>query len=260
MLKLALTPKWIAALIGCIALGIIFALLAQWQASRSFLPSAPSSYSKIVYKDINEVSKVTKPFGFQELDSKTKVLTEVVARVKLNPEQSVLIANRFQPDQRKGFWVVVPAETEMGRLFIAVSFVPETGDPQQVLADTKQIRSTNFFAPFAGRYLPSEAPVQIAADGSYESMSVAQLINSVETTGTSYPGFLALTNPSIFSKVDGAEVPKIDLAKSDSGLNWLTTFYALEWTFFALFALFMWWRLLADAFRKQQQELLDSQK
>jgi len=260
MLRLALTPKWITALLGCIALGVVFAMLAQWQPSRSFIPAPASNYSKIIYRDIDEIAQPNKPFMFQELDSKTKVLTEVVARVRLNPEQAVLVNDRFQPDGTKGSWIVIPANTAAARLFIAVSFIPETEDAQLVLSETKKLDSTENFSTAAGRYLPSEAPLQQLKNGSFDSLSVAQLVNIVETTGPSYSGFLALTGPSQFSKPVGAEIPKIDLAKSDSGLNWLTTFYALEWAFFALFALFMWWRLLADAFRKQQRELLDIQK
>jgi hypothetical protein len=48
----------------------------------------------------------------------------------------------------------------------------------------------------------------------------------------------------------------IGLAKSESEVNWLSAFYAIEWTIFAGFAVFMWWRLLADAYKKQQAALL----
>ena len=260
MLRLALTPRWITALLGCIALGVIFAMLAQWQASRSFIPSTPGSYSKIVYRSIDQVVQPNQPYTFQELEPKTRVLTEVVAKVKLNPEQAVLIGNRLQPDGTKGSWIVVPADTTTARLFIAVSFIPETEDAQDVLTETKQIATTKKFIKLFGRYLPSEAPLQQVQKDSFDSLSVAQLVNIVATKGTAYTGFLALTGQSQFSQLAGVEIPKIDLAKGDSGLNWLTTFYALEWTFFAVFALFIWWRLLADAFRKQQLEILGSQK
>lgn len=33
-------------------------------------------------------------------------------------------------------------------------------------------------------------------------------------------------------------------------MNWLNVFYALEWVVFAGFAVFLWWRLLADAHRR----------
>jgi hypothetical protein len=46
------------------------------------------------------------------------------------------------------------------------------------------------------------------------------------------------------------------MPQSDSQVNWLSAFYAIEWTVFAGFAVFMWWRLLADAYKKQQAALL----
>jgi len=258
MLRLALTPKWIAALIGCIALGVVFALLAQWQASRSYVPTPPTKYSKIVFEDLNQQNEPGLPFNFQEVDSKTKVLTEVEAKVKFNTSKAVLVNKRLQSNADSGVWIVVPAETAQGRLMVAVGF-SSVSNADQVLQAVKSAKVSEVQL-VRGRYLPSEAPLQMLSNGSLDSMSVAQLINLSPGNAKTYAGFLALTNPSIFSDVPNLEVLKIDLAKTDSGLNWLTTFYALEWTFFALFALFMWWRLLADAFKKEQQEMLSASK
>lgn len=258
MLKLALTPKWIAALVGCILLGIVFAFLAQWQVSRSVLPGSIDKYNKIEYVSLTEVADPGKPFTFIELDDKRGVLKETLVFVKAEPSKAFLVQDRFQTDGRAGSWLVVPALTTEGKLFMAVGFISAARDQTKALAEIQALPSSANYVALRGRYLPSEAPQKF--DSGYHSLSIAQLINDVQF-GTKlqpvYTGFLALTEGSKYSQVEHVEPLTIDPTKFDSGLNWLSVFYALEWAFFALFAVFMWWRLLADAYRKQQEALLE---
>lgn len=44
--------------------------------------------------------------------------------------------------------------------------------------------------------------------------------------------------------------PPIDKAT----LNWLNVFYAVEWVVFAGFAIFLWFRLVRDAFEREVEE------
>ena len=37
-------------------------------------------------------------------------------------------------------------------------------------------------------------------------------------------------------------------------LNWLNSFYALEWALFAGFAVFLWYRLVRDAWEREVEE------
>ena len=257
MLKLALTPKWIMALIGSILMGLVFAALAQWQISRSILPTSSETYSKIVYQNLDQAVQPNQPFTFQELDAKTKVLTELTVRAVQHPEEAVLVNNRIQVDGTKGSWVVVPVDTPKARLFVAVAFVPETMNQTEALNKVRSIPVQTFSSPLIGRYLPSEAPLQSSETG-FDSLSVAQLLNQGGEVQLAYSGFLAITRPNIYVSQTGLEQITIGLAKSDTGLNWLSVFYALEWIFFALFGLFMWWRLLADSYKKLQLELAES--
>jgi hypothetical protein len=113
--------------------------------------------------------------------------------------------------------------------------------------------------PFEGRLLPSEAPVQALDEDVYGTLSVPQQINKISDEAkdsATYTGFLALTDQSALSEVEGVERLTIGIAKGDGEVNWLSAFYAIEWTVFAGFAVFMWWRLLADAYKKQQAALL----
>ncbi|MBU6144232.1 MAG: hypothetical protein KGQ56_02040 [Acidobacteria bacterium] len=263
MLKLALTTKWIVALFLCLLMAAVFALLAQWQIARSILPNSGSNYySKVAYLPLEEVSQPGEPFIFQETTKQGKhvVLNNVIVRAKLFPQDAVLVNKRVQLDGTQGSWIVVPATTENGRLFIAVGFVEDPAIALQVLDEVRQLPNSLTFKPMDGRYLPTEAPLQQINASTFESMSIAQLVNYVnweKASDSVYPGFLALTKVNTFTSLKSVEPLTIGLAKTDSGVNWLSLFYALEWTAFALFAIFMWWRLLADAYRKQQEALLE---
>lgn len=263
MLKLALTTKWIVALILCLGMAAAFAALAQWQIARTILPNSGSDYyTDISYLPLEEVSTPGEPYTFEEVTKKGKevILNTVIARVKLLPEQAVLVNNRIQLDGTQGSWLVVPATSEQGRVFVAVGFIEDSQIAQEVLAEVHLMPTSLSYKPLDGRYLPSEAPLERSAEGSFDSLSVPQLVNLVnwgQSTEPVYAGFIAQTKANQFTGLKTVEPIEIGLAKSDATINWLSLFYALEWIAFALFAVFMWWRLLADAYKKQQQALLD---
>ncbi|MEY4417645.1 MAG: hypothetical protein RIQ88_83 [Actinomycetota bacterium] len=257
MLKLALTPKWLAALVACLALGAVFASLAQWQISRSIIPQTANDYSSISYQDLDAINPVGKPNTFQELDSKTRVLTEATTRAIFRPSKAALVTGRFQLDGTSGSWLVIPAEVEDSNLFIAVGFISDSKDAGAILGHVRKQPETSIHQRILGRYLPSEGPEPAFARNIFSSFSVAQLLNENGTKDKAYSGFMAITRSNPYTSIKGVDNLTIGLAKADSGLNWLSAFYALEWTFFALFSLFMWWRLLADSYKKLQEELLE---
>jgi hypothetical protein len=115
-----------------------------------------------------------------------------------------------------------------------------------------------------GRLLPSESPLPATSPepGRATAVSVAELINYWDVS--SYPGFVAATA----EMVDGTDVSAAavsgDLKPLNIGpqppaqkVNWLNLFYSLEWVVFAGFALFIWWRLVKDDYRRGLEEDLD---
>jgi hypothetical protein len=144
-------------------------------------------------------------------------------------------------------------------LFVAAGFIKGEQEAKTALAGVKKLLTVQAFMPFEGRLLPSEAPVQSLGEDVYGTLSVPQQINKISDEAkdsATYTGFLALTDRSALTEVEGVEPLTIGIAKGDGEVNWLSAFYAIEWTIFAGFAVFMWWRLLADAYKKQQAALL----
>jgi cytochrome oxidase assembly protein ShyY1 len=262
MLKLALTARWIAALVLCLLLAIAFALLAQWQINRTFIENTSNeTWSEVKIVELDSVAQPNSPFTFNEIsvvEDKT-VLTKVMTKITFNPSRAVLVANRIQLNGETGYWVVIPSRTEKAELFVAAGFVQGEESAKQALSQIRELVTVQAFMPVVGRLLPSEAPEQSLGIDVYATLSVPQLINNQLDEGSkspTYTGFLALTEQSIFSSIDGVQALTIGMPRSDSEVNWLSAFYAIEWTVFAGFAVFMWWRLLADAYKKQQAALL----
>lgn len=270
MLKLALTFKWLGALLLCLLLAGVFAFLAQWQVTRSVIPNSDNAgWNTVQTKPLDDIARVGEPYSFNEISKqgKEKVLTEVSAKV-VTSSSFVLVANRIQVDGRKGIWLVVPASTKQGRLFIAVGFIKDEATARKVLVDLRKpftsVASSHgaldWGTPVQGRYIPSEEPLQQLSADTFSSLSVAQLINLTDEaqplTSNAYAGALVLTHPNLFTiNSPNLEPITIGLAKSETQLNWLSAFYAIEWTVFAGFALFIWWRLLSDAYLKQQSKI-----
>jgi cytochrome oxidase assembly protein ShyY1 len=178
--------------------------------------------------------------------------------------KAVLVSKRIQVNGDSGYWLVVPAQTEKATLFVVAGFINEKENAQAVLSQVRELGLNQVLGASAenpltatGRYLPSEAPFESVVENMFDSLSVAQLINqdSFESKRV-YTGFMVLTENNLFSSIDGVELVTIGIPKSDSQVNWLSAFYAIEWSVFAGFAVFMWWRLLADAYKKQQSALL----
>jgi cytochrome oxidase assembly protein ShyY1 len=260
MLKLALTARWITALVFCLSLAAGFALMAQWQVGRTILEnSSNETWSKVEVVELESVAKPNSPFTFSEISTTADqtVLTEVRTEFTLEVANAVLISNRIQVNGDRGYWVVVPAQTKSAKLFVAAGFIKDTEQAKTALAKIKKLVVVQALLPHTGRYLPGEAPVESIETDIYDSLSIAQLINkdNIQTESV-YTGFMALTEDNTFSSIDGVDLVTIGMPQSDSQVNWLSAFYAIEWSVFAGFAVFMWWRLLADAYKKQQSALL----
>ncbi len=234
--------------------------MAQWQIGRSFIENAANdTWSKVETVKVNEIAEPNTPFRFSEITTVNEetVLTQVTTSLTVEPSKAVLVSNRIQVNGDRGYWLVVPAQTDEAKLFVVTGFISEEQDSGKVLDQVKQLAVIQVLAPVTGRYLPSEAPLQSVGGDVFDSLSIAQLINlnSFDSEQV-YTGFMVLTENNLFSSVDGVEMVTIGMPKSDSQVNWLSAFYAIEWTVFAGFAVFMWWRLLADSYKKQQAALL----
>ena len=269
MLRLALTAKWISGLLLALLLASAFAFLGQWQLGRA-VGSETKKVNASDFVSLTSVAKPNQPFAFAEVGesaNKKVTLHRVRAEINLYDAKPFIIADRIQLDGRVGYWLVQPAHVKLtdgslAQVFVARGWAKDLSTAQKAAALLPNFGFTDWFGNFVGRYQPGESPLKTNADGTFASLSPAQLINLVSDEKAkqlpkplpSFGGFF------VVDEADGSGDARLGLETITMGvpdignpINWLSAFYAVEWTVFAGFAVFMWWRLLADAYVLSRQ-------
>jgi surfeit locus 1 family protein len=148
-----------------------------------------------------------------------------------------------------GYWVVTPlvVRSSGARIAVVRGFVT---DPRQALAPSAaEITVSGTLAP--GESPSADGPVAAASmpKGQMATLDLSFLVNR-------WPG--ALYNAFVFA---GAEQPDVTSAASPAvqrvpappltggGLSWRNAAYAFQWWIFALFAAYMWWKMVRDDYQ-----------
>jgi len=259
VLKTALKPRWIAGLVLALVISGVFVLLSQWQFGRSTRAEVPVSTGT---EEPRPLTSVLKPGQFFPGSVADQVVT---ATGSYDPQKQVLVPGRIH-DGAKGFWIVsafavrgAPALSGAGAsaqtwIPVARGWVSDAADAAAPPSGTIEL---------TGRLIPSEAPVPNtdAGPGRASAVSVAELINLWDVS--SYPGFVAASA----ERSAGADVAASGAIKplaigpqpAAQTVNWLNLFYAAEWVVFAGFALFIWWRLVKDDYRRGLEDAQDEE-
>ena len=257
--SVARRPKWIAGLFFALAVAAVFALLGQWQLDRTFTVVEPAATDEKVFV----LNQIAAP-GAALTAEAANVL--VSANIMLNPADSFIVANRLQQagDQVvSGYWLIsnsgalLTDNDTTGSLTVAIGFSESLEVIEKARVQLQESMLPQAFLEASGRYLQTEAPVELPDSSKpylLGSLSLAQLVNlysgeSIE----SFAGFLALDSNPGFG-LDPIQLPPQEVGTT---VNWLTLFYAVEWVLFGAFAVFLWWRLVEDQ-RIREQEPLQS--
>lgn len=237
--RVARRPRWIGVLVLALALAAGFAALGQWQLARSV--------------ENAEVSE-------NEADSEVPVALESIA-VPQTPMNDVqvgrmvtveahLVAGDFTVLTRRsndgvfGAWLVGHAITDEGAsLAIALGWAPDAA-AAAAAEEAVPLDPTGHL----GRYLVSESPHDSDFEaGERSALSVGELVNLwSEAPDTTYAGYLVASEaPAGLTTIDSPPPMR------EVGLNWLNLFYAAEWVIFAGFAIYLWYRLVRDAWEHE---------
>lgn len=259
MLRLALTPRWLSFLALVLVLASIFVGLSMWQVDR-----AQHKNDVLTAQDVETMQPFT-----DVLDAQVPMPQRLVdQRVSLTgsylADAQVLVTDRIHEGET-GFWVVTMFEVAGAQLGdeaqlrspdaatakpIAVpvvrGWVPDAASAAQSPAPTGDIDMEARLGPVEGPVQASDLPA-----GQVRSVSTAQLVNLFDVytySGIVFPEAAAMTGA-------GDGMPLVDLeAQEEGGLDWQSAIYALEWIFFAGFAFYIWFQLLRDAYREQQEQ------
>ncbi len=238
--KVATRPKWVGALLLALAVGAIFASLAQWQADRTYryVPKAPTNQTVVPLTDL---AKSSADFEAGQVD---RLISAPVTPI---PGLAYVVSNRIQLDgqggSKNGYWLVRPATTDEGKVItLALGWFESRAEAKARADRYKTLAEDMMLVSVTGIYEPTEDPRP--ADGNvFESLSIAQIINQpgMPEDVDAYAGFVIVQKPL-------SEGQKIVIGNNPGStvFNWLTAFYAVEWTLFAGFAIFLWGRLVKD--------------
>ena len=242
-------PKWIGGLFLAMAIAVVCALFAQWQAGRSVeAPLKDAEANSVTLAKAPMLETVIKPGRTPRTSA---VGTLVRTSATLNTDHFWVVANRIQENGTRGYWVIGTYSDQAGDKFVApMGF---TADRSNALAVANRLTGSvvdQMLAPMHGRLSPGEGPQAIAPV--LQSLSLGQLANLLPTDAGQrvYPLFLLVTNQA----ADGLERITVT-SLNQTQINWLSAFYAAEWTAFCGFSFFMWWRLVRDQQQRERGEL-----
>lgn len=253
-------PRWIFGLMLALAVGAIFASLAQWQAGIA------------VQSQVQEQADTETPRSLVSVATTAKGVTEDGAAVV------VLVNGTFVPDDfsvvtsrvnggTEGAWVVGnlattgPGAEPGAHLAVAVGWAPSANLAREAAERLSHDPELAQSSRFEGRYMPPEAPKIPDRDGDPQALSAmtpAQFANVwQQVDGPVYSGFFVL-HPEHDANLAALGLDPIDSVAPlpVSAVNWLNLFYAIEWVVFAGFAVFFWYRLARDAWEKEHEMLL----
>lgn len=284
MLRIMLRPKWLALLALVLGIAVVFVLLSQWQLSRAVEDRGPA-----VGTEPSEPSQPVAPQPLAVVQAPQAPTTDAAAGALVWVEgvfdgSVAIIGDRLQGDH-EGYWVVSRLLLADGvGLAVARGFTAELDAAHAVaaeLAAAGRVQEGGSPPPaptrVAGRFFPTEAPSrdERLVDGVLRTMSTAILVNrwpvvpagavagdeagddsgsGSGSTGSggsapSYGGYLvAETAP------DGLAAIITTAPAGGSTLHWLNLVYAIEWIVFAGFALFIWYRMVRDAWLEEQEQ------
>jgi len=170
----------------------------------------------------------------------------ITATGRYDGSGQVLVTPRLLQGKR-GYWVVTPLVVGSSRARLAVvrGFVT---DPAKAVAPETATEVT-----VSGTLAAGESPAQDPSGsatalptGQMTNLDLSLLVN--RWPGALYNAFVFATKevPDVTSAVSPAVLRVPPPAGAGGGLSWRNTAYAFQWWAFALFAAYMWWRMVRD--------------
>jgi surfeit locus 1 family protein len=244
--SVARRPRWIFALLLALGIAAGFAALGQWQVGR-----AVQTGTVIVIPD----QKVT---PLSDVATPQKEVTDRAAGQIVTVSGRRVAGDTYVVSDRvnfgvTGYWVLGHVVAKNGAsVAVALGWTRSKADADAAAA---RLAAGAASVTVVGRYQPTEPPDQDDFEHNAVSVvSIPWLINEWKTvTPTAYGGY-------IVDNVPPAGLSKIQSVRpvNDVSLNWLNVFYAVEWALFAGFAIYLWYRLVKDAFEREEEDRQDT--
>jgi surfeit locus 1 family protein len=242
MWQVARRGRWIAMLALSLVISGIFAWLGHWQIERSIESGQVANPETETVKVLSDVTEPQTPF-YDRVGGQMVTVTGEFA-----PDDFRVISDRVNGGE-VGYWLIgrFVDDANGASTAVALGWSSDEADATEAMSDVP----VGSELTLTGRYSPSEAP----SDGDFENgretvVSLAALVNEWSGfEGDVYGGYVVASDSwGALQQIDSPA------PGSDVSLNWLNIFYAIEWVVFAGFAIFLWFRLVRDAFEREIDE------
>jgi surfeit locus 1 family protein len=244
--SVARRPRWIFALLLALGIAAGFAALGQWQIGR-----AVQTGTVVIIPDekVTPLSDVATPQKEVTDRAAGQIVSVSGRRV---PGDTYVVSDRVNFGVT-GYWVIGHVvATNKASVAVALGWTKSKSAADSAAARLSAGASA---VSIDGRYQPTEPPDQDDFEHNVVSVvSIPWLINEWKTvTPTAYGGY-------IVDNVAPAGLSKIQSVRpvNDVSLNWLNVFYAIEWALFAGFAIYLWYRLVRDAWEREEEDRADA--
>jgi surfeit locus 1 family protein len=243
VLRTALKPRWLGLLVLVVTVMVGFGMLGLWQLDVARDKGRAQQVRAAPTRPVEDVAEVLTPDGPFPLDGTGRRIT---ATGRYDGSGQVLVTPRLLRGER-GYWVVTPLVVRSTGAWIAVvrGFVTH---PAQAVTPNGATEVT-----VSGALAPGESPPDdtlhaepALPSGQMATLDLSALVN--RWPGTLYNAFVFATGER--PDLTGVTAPAVQRvpppALVSGGLAWLNASYALQWWVFALFAAYMWWRMVRD--------------
>lgn len=248
MLRTAVKPRNLALLAVAVLIVIAFIQLGRWQLGVAEDEALRESLEQARSQEPVAIETVLRPHA----DFPNHLSTRPVSATGEFGTDQVVVANRLL-DGRTGFWVVAPLRVAAtgANLPVLRGFVTSPTDLPPVPSGTVTV---------TGGLAPPESPYagQSPPEGQLGSIDTSILVG--RWPGELYNAFVFQqgVSPAPDAAALGS-LERVPTPTGETGFKWRNAAYALQWWAFALFALYMWWRIVRDERREEADEQADEQ-
>jgi surfeit locus 1 family protein len=253
-----LKPRWLGLLAVAVVVMFSFGMLGLWQLNVARDKGGAEQVRAAPTRPVADVAAVLHPHGSFPRDGTGR---RIKATGTYDGSGQVLVTPRLLGGER-GYWVVTPlvVRSTGARIAVVRGFVT---DPAQAVAADAPTEETE--VTVSGTLAPGESPAgdpqeadQGLPDGQMATLDLSVLVN--RWPGTLYNAFVFATAEQ--PDVTSASAPAVQRvpppALVGGGLAWRNAAYALQWWVFALFAGYMWWRMVRDDYEDTHSDRHDN--
>lgn len=231
MLRTALRPRFLGLLGLVVLVGIAFGFLGRWQLGVAESTAYREAVEQARAQEPAALTSVLEPFAPFRGDLSSRPVT---AQGRYSADGQLLVPDR-RLDGVPGLWVLTPFVVEGTGATLAVvrGFVTDPSDAGPPPAGDLTL---------SGGLAPGESPVsEPVGEGQIGSVDLSLLVNS--WPGDIYNAFLFLESEDPAAAAQPTRVPT---PLPDTSIQWRNAAYAVQWWVFALFALWVWFRMVRE--------------